>query len=163
MAVLSTKDAPPHFLKLKKGMMVSVVRNLLPAEGILNGTKVEVINILRNTLVCETLEDAHGTRQILLPRITFEIKTEGIIVLRRQFPVRPAYAETINRSQGKTLERIVLDLRSPCFAHGQLYVGQGRSRTAAQTGTVTKEEDIDPTTRSVRAQNVVYQEIISAT
>ena len=45
---------------------------------------------------------------------------------RRQFPLRLAYAMTINKSQGQTLQRVALDLREPCFSHGQLYAALGR-------------------------------------
>ena len=41
---------------------------------------------------------------------------------RRQFPVRIAFAMTINKAQGQTLERVGVYLREACFSHGQLYV-----------------------------------------
>ncbi|GFT63260.1 ATP-dependent DNA helicase [Trichonephila clavipes] len=41
---------------------------------------------------------------------------------RIQFPIRLAFAMTINKSQGQTMSVCGLDLRTPCFSHGQLYV-----------------------------------------
>lgn len=45
---------------------------------------------------------------------------------RRQFPVRLAFAMTINRAQGQTLEVAGVHLEKPCFSHGQLYVACSR-------------------------------------
>ena len=45
---------------------------------------------------------------------------------RIQFPVCQAYAMTINKSQGQSLQVCELYLETPCFSHGQLYVGFSR-------------------------------------
>lgn len=45
---------------------------------------------------------------------------------RVQFPVRLAYAITINKSQGQSLGVVGIDLTAPCFSHGQLYVACSR-------------------------------------
>ena len=46
-----------------------------------------------------------------------------------QFPVLPAYAMTIHKAQGQTLDHVHLDLPPrPCFASGQLYTALSRVR-----------------------------------
>jgi len=46
-----------------------------------------------------------------------------------QFPLMLAWAVTIHKSQGKTFERVIIDLGRGTFAHGQLYVALSRCTT----------------------------------
>ena len=41
---------------------------------------------------------------------------------RLQFPIRLAFAITINKAQGQSLEKCGIDFNSDCFSYGQLYV-----------------------------------------
>ena len=46
-----------------------------------------------------------------------------------QFPLKPAWAMTIHKSQGKTFDRVIIDLGQGAFAHGQSYVALSRCTT----------------------------------
>lgn len=48
---------------------------------------------------------------------------------RSQFSIIPAFAMTINKSQGQTFQKVGVLLRRPVFAHGQLYVAASRVRS----------------------------------
>jgi len=61
--------------------------------------------------------------------LTLERKVVGRFV---QFPLSPAYALTVHKAQGKTLNAVNLALGyTGCFAHGQLYTALSRCRSLA--------------------------------
>jgi hypothetical protein len=47
----------------------------------------------------------------------------------RHYPVRLAFAVTIHKSQGKTFEKVIIDVGRGTFAHGQMYVALSRCTT----------------------------------
>ena len=55
-----------------------------------------------------------------------------------QYPIRLAWAVTIHKSQGKTFDRVVIDMGRGAFAHGQVYVALSRS-TSFEGITLLKE------------------------
>ena len=73
---------------------------------------------------------------------------------RLQFPIRPAFGMTINKSQGQSLKRISLWLGdNHVFAHGQLYVALSR---------VSAYEDLLIASNHPQKliRNIVYTEVL---
>jgi energy-coupling factor transporter ATP-binding protein EcfA2 len=130
MAKVHESGKPEHSITLKPGCIIMCLRNMMPKEGVLNGTRLEFLAALPRCIVARQLTEPRI--RVFIPRITFVIAVPGgaVKVRRTQFPIRVAYSMTINKSQGKTLERVLLDLRCGVFGHGQLYVGIGRVRTS---------------------------------
>ena len=77
---------------------------------------------------------------------------------RRQFPVRLAFVMTINKSQGQSIVHVGIDLLTPVFSHGQLYVALSLSCTSANRIKVLFPNESDTTKYFV---NVVYTEVLS--
>jgi ATP-dependent DNA helicase PIF1 len=112
---------PPHNLQLKVGSPVILLRNLNPPR-LCNGTRLVIKKLMKNVIEAIILHGKFQGENILLPRIPI-IPTDVPVQFKRlQFPIRLAFAMTINKSQGQTISVCGLDLNASCFSHGQLYV-----------------------------------------
>ena len=148
---------PRHVISLKPGMVIMLLRNISPKEGLCNGTKLIYERILNNKLlVCKlTTSD----KRVLIPRIKFisEAGSYAFEWARRQFPVRIAFATTINKAQGQTLQKVGVWLRSPVFTHGQLYVASSRTGNPNALKFAIKQQQGEPLGSTA---NVVYNEVL---
>ncbi|CDF40520.1 ATP dependant DNA helicase [Chondrus crispus] len=149
---------PDHQLKLKKGFVVMLLRNLNPNDGHVNGAR-HLVDGMSNSLLClRVATGSHLGKPLCLPRMPCGPGDDNFPVpgfTRTQVPIRASFAMTTNKAQGQSFGGLLrLDLRNHCFSHGQLYAAL--SRTTHPGNVVVLIPDADKTTR-----NVVYPEVIS--
>ena len=151
---LDVPGLPPFKLSLKKHMPIMLMRNINKKQHLCNGTRL-IVQEVSSSLLYAT-NPARNNEQVVLPQIALEsdIDRVGILWKRRQFPVCPAFALSMNKSQGQTiLGKIGIFLYSQCFAHGQLYVATSRAIHPDHVKYFLKDRDIG-------ARNVVITQII---
>ena len=123
-----------------------------------------LIRDIRTTVIrAELLTGTHRGSMVFIPRISLSPSdgSAAIQFSRYQFPIRPAFAMTINKAQGQTFERVGLDLlSSECFSHGQLYVALSRVTHPKNLFILQNNIYNSPHEIGTRANNVVYSEAL---
>ncbi len=122
--VLKKSCLAPEMLRLKKGARVMCVKNNFD-EGYVNGTLGVVVSCGPNVdPVIRTAQD----KLVTIERSSWEIDDNGRILAEiSQYPLRLAWAITVHKSQGMSLDAVVADL-SRCFEPGMGYVALSRVR-----------------------------------
>lgn len=134
----SEKLPAPLELTLKEGARVMFTRNDEDHRWV-NGTFGIVRRLGAEAVFVEIGSRGggatHAVRQAVwesfryrYDRPTDRIEAE-VVGSYKQIPLMPAWAVTIHKSQGKTLERVVVDLGRGAFAPGQVYVALSRCRS----------------------------------
>lgn len=114
----------PERLELKKGAEVMFVANNFPA-GFVNGTRGRVVDFV-DGLPVVTLPSG---RDIRVERHSWKLEEDGRIRAEvAQLPLRLAWAITIHKSQGMSLDAAEIDL-SRSFTPGMGYVALSRVRS----------------------------------
>ena len=109
-------------LSLKKGCRVMLIINLDFEKGLINGSCGEII-ALDDTSI--TVEFDNGIiEEIKVHKFEYYYK-DVLTASMTQFPLKLAYAITIHKSQGMTLENVVVDCNK-IFEEGQTYVALSR-------------------------------------
>ena len=129
-------------LKLAIGACVMLTTNVDVADGLVNGARGEVVHVVcvDGKVVKVLVKFDHpdiglkaaqsspyrSTFQCAVPRpiSKHEVKfpAQGAEVTHLQFPLTLAWATTIHKVQGLTLDAIVVDMKGGRFSPGQAYV-----------------------------------------
>jgi hypothetical protein len=155
---LNSGSLPPGELTLKIGCPLILLRNLAPAAGLCNGSRMILLRMSNRVLEARLVGGDHDGEIVLIPRISLTPSNTTDFpfkLCRRQFPGRLAFALTINKSQGQSVKNVGLDLRVPVFSHGQLYVAFSRATSGNRIRVLLPESST-----ASRTTNVVYPEVL---
>jgi hypothetical protein len=153
---INVSGLPLSKLTLKIGCPLMIIRNLDPSHGICNGTRAILRRATCRVLDVEIVGGDHNGERAFIPRLNLSTSdTLPFQLRRRQFPVRVAFAMTINKSQGQSVKHVGLDVRTPVFTHGQLYVAMSRVTSPERIHVLFPEE-----ATSTATKNIVFPEVL---
>ena len=123
-------------IKVKEGARIMFTTND-PAKRWVNGSLGVIRNIKKKSLdkfptLDVKLEDGRRVEVGQHKWEIFEYKNDGssfeeeVIGSYSQYPIVLAWAVTIHKAQGKTFEKVLVDVGWGAFAHGQMYVALSR-------------------------------------
>ena len=108
-------------INLYKGLRVMITRNINFEKQIINGTQ-GIISSLTNNYVCI---DVNGEKHNIYYHKDTNENSDTFV---KFIPIKLAYALSIHKSQGTTLDAIDVDGSSYIFAPGQLYTALSRAK-----------------------------------
>ncbi len=127
-------------LRLRKDAQVMFIKND-PQLQFVNGSIGKVVELNDDSIKVALEDDEGNAKMIEVERMVWDIirykvsekdnsKIESeTIGSFEQYPLRLAWAITIHKSQGKTFDKVMIELGQGAFEHGQTYVALSRCRT----------------------------------
>ncbi|GBN82619.1 hypothetical protein AVEN_234735-1 [Araneus ventricosus] len=148
---LNPSCIPLHILVLKVGCPIMLLRNLDPPK-LCNGSRLIVKALHAHVIEVTILTGPFEGEHVLIPRIPLIPIDFPFSFQRLQFPLRLAFAITINKAQGQSLRVTGLDLTDECFSHGQLNVGMSRAKDTSTSFIIADEQK--------ETKNIVYSQVL---
>ncbi len=124
--ILQMNEAIDQTIFLKPGAQVMLKINLDIQRGLVNGAR----GVVTECNIESVMVLFYGKRiPIKICMHVWKYEDESVIYTREQIPLILAWASTIHKSQGSTLDFAICDLGSSIFADGQAYVALSRVRS----------------------------------
>ncbi|KAK6188337.1 hypothetical protein SNE40_004529 [Patella caerulea] len=118
----------PDILELKQGAQVMLAKNLDIQKGLVNGARGIITGFDKRSDGLPIVKFACGVEEIIKP-VRWVMKVGGgVILCRKQVPLKLAWAISIHKSQGMSLDCVEISL-SRVFEAGQAYVALSRARS----------------------------------
>jgi ATP-dependent DNA helicase PIF1 len=125
-------------LQVKVGAQVMMLNNDIEGRWV-NGSIGKITGITQNSKSeAEIVAELADGDEVEITPFTWEIfrlfveggglQSEAIGTFT-QYPLMLAWAVTIHKGQGKTFDRVIIDIGKGIFAHGQMYVALSRCTT----------------------------------
>lgn len=115
--------------QFKVGALVMCTKNISLETGICNGTHGIIIDILRvgDANAVPIVQFANGVKMTMSP-VAWQSETYPTISVH-QIPLRLAWALTIHKIQGATMDMAEMDIGHTVFEYGQIYVALSRIKS----------------------------------
>ncbi|XP_067997159.1 ATP-dependent DNA helicase PIF1 [Melanerpes formicivorus] len=137
-------------VELKLGAQVMLAKNLDVSQGLVNGARGVVVGFENEQKGLPKVRFLCGVTQVIKMEKWVFKGPSGIHLSRQQLPLKLAWAISIHKSQGMSLDCVEISL-SRVFESGQAYVALSRARSLAGLRVL----DFDP--KVVRADPSVLQ------
>eukprot|EP00079_Xenopus_tropicalis_P015866 XP_004914012.1 PREDICTED: ATP-dependent DNA helicase PIF1 [Xenopus tropicalis] len=137
-------------IQLKKGAQVMLAKNLDVSRGLVNGARGVVTKFEEGNKNLPVVRFLCGVTEVIKPDRWVFKGHGGIYLSRQQLPLKLAWAISIHKSQGMSLDCVEISL-SRVFESGQAYVALSRARNLEGLRVM----DFDP--KVVRANPYVLQ------
>jgi len=119
-------------LRLKSGAQVMLVRNDVKKKRWVNGTIAYVTRLTNEKVTVAIGDDFYDLEPETWEKINYSYDAQKKKIIEKvvgtftQLPLRLAWAITIHKAQGKTFDKVIIDLGRRAFTHGQVYVALSR-------------------------------------
>ncbi|XP_044076240.1 ATP-dependent DNA helicase PIF1 [Siniperca chuatsi] len=130
-ALVKTIDAHSpvsRMIQLKVGAQVMLTKNLDVARGLVNGARGVVVAFESGKHGLPRVRFLCGVTEVLKPERWVFKSGGGLHLSRQQLPLKLAWAISIHKSQGMTLDCVEISL-ARVFESGQAYVALSRARS----------------------------------
>jgi ATP-dependent DNA helicase PIF1 len=155
-------DIISKHIVLKIGAQVMLKYNMDVGNSLTNGSRGVVLDISSDEKESIVTVKFINDKIMRIKRHTWTVENDEGFASRCQMPLVLAYASTIHKAQGSTLDYAVCDLGPSVFEYGQAYVALSRVRNLQGLFvSIFEKESIKTDPKVVKYLNFVHSEYLA--